>query len=225
MASLEYMKMTGYTDEQFQSALPGEPYIVMINPDSIKLQHQVEYNKKQAPGSSSASQRYSNTPSETMSFDIVIDCTGIVDTARVNMSTEISTLENIIYTYNGDIHRPNFVQVQWGQNLSFKGVMTSYDISYTVFNPNGNPLRAKISLSFTQYIAPATVSILDKDASPDMTHIVAVADGITLPQLCQQVWKNNMYYTQVARYNNLNKFRNLSGIKQLIFPPIIQPVN
>ena len=28
-------------------------------------------------------------------------------------------------------------------------------------------------------------------------------------------------YIQVAKFNNLNKFRNLSGGSQLIFPPII----
>lgn len=217
------MKITGYTDEQFTTMLSGDPYTVMINPDSIKWQHQIGYNKKQASGSSSTSQRYENTPSETLSFDIVIDCTGVVDAARVNMGTEIKALETIIYKYNGDIHRPNFVKIQWGQNLSFNGVMTNYDISYTVFNPSGNPLRAKISLSFSQYIAPATVSKLDGDSSPDISHTITVADGMTLPQLCQQVWRNNLYYIQVAKYNKLNKFRSLTGVKQLIFPPIIQP--
>jgi len=225
MAALQFMKITGYTDEQFQTPLSGAPYTVMMNPDSIKLMHQVEYNKKQAPGSSSTSQRYNSTPSEVMSFDIVIDCTGIVDNDRVSMNTEINALENIVYTYNGDIHRPNFVKIQWGENLSFKGVMTNYDISYTVFNPNGDPLRAKISLSFSQYISPAAVSILDNDSSPDISHIISVADGMTLPQLCQQVWKNTMYYTQVAKYNGLDKFRNLSNVQQLIFPPLIQPAH
>jgi len=222
-ASLELMKITGYTDEEFQTAFAGQPYSVMINPESIKYQRSIEYNEQQAPDTSSASQKYKSTPSDKLNFDIVIDCTGIVDAKRTNMATEIAALEKIVFTYNGNIHRPNFVKVQWGKNITFKGVLVSFDISYTLFRPDGSPLRAKISLGFSQYISPKTVTQKDAAGSPDLTHLVTVVDGMSLPQLCLQVWNDESYYVQVARFNGLNKFRNLKGIDQLIFPPIIQP--
>jgi len=223
-ASLELLKITGYTDEEFQTAFEGQPYSVMINPDTLKWQRNIEYNEQQTPDSSSASQKYKCTSSDKLNFDIVIDCTGVVDSKRVNMVTEINSLEKIVYTYNGDIHRPNYVKVQWGSSLTFKGVLDSFDISYTLFKPDGSPLRAKISLGFSQYISPSTVKMQEKQASPDVTHLVSVVEGITLPQLCQKIWNDDSYYVQVARYNDLNKFRNLKGIEKLIFPPIIQPV-
>ncbi|HWY39141.1 MAG TPA: hypothetical protein VNY73_11315, partial [Bacteroidia bacterium] len=147
----------------------------------------------------------------------------IVDKKRTSMATEIDALTKIVYTYNGDIHRPNFVKIQWGKTTTFKGVLTSLDTSYTLFRPDGSPLRAKLSLSFTQYISTKTVKKLDKQNSPDVTHLVTVVEGITLPQLCQNVWNDDEYYVQVARYNDLNKFRSLKGIDKLIFPPILQP--
>ncbi|MBI3134484.1 MAG: hypothetical protein HYZ14_07375 [Bacteroidetes bacterium] len=221
--SLELLKITGYTDEEFKNAFRSSPYTVMINPETIKRQRAIEYNEQQAPDSSSASQKYKSTPSEGISFDIVIDCTGVVDSKRTNMVKEISLLESIIFTYNGKIHRPNFVKIQWGKDITFKGVLKSFDTQYTLFKPDGSPLRAKVSLSFSQYISPSTVKKLDKPESPDVTHMVAVVEGVTLPQMCQQVWNDDSYYVQVARYNDLNKFRNLKGIQSLIFPPIIQP--
>jgi hypothetical protein len=220
-AGLELMKITGYTDEQFQTAFAGSPYSVMINPDAIKWQRSVEYNEQQAANTSSASQKYKSTPSDKVNFDIVIDCTGIVDAKRTDMATEIQALETIVFTYNGQIHRPNFVKIQWGKDITFKGVLTSFDISYSLFKPDGSPLRAKISLSFSQYISPQTVQELDKPQSPDVSHLVTVTAGMTLPQLCQQVWHNEAYYIQVARFNDLNKFRNLEGGKKLLFPPLI----
>jgi len=222
-AGLELMKITGYTDEEFQTAFPGDPYSVMINPDSIKWQRNIEYNTEQPPDSSSASQKYKNTPSDKLNFDVVIDCTGIVDAARTNMKTEIAALETIVFTYNGKIHRPNFVKVQWGKDFIFKGVLVSMDTSYTLFKPDGSPLRAKISLSFTQYISPKAVGREDGKTSPDITHLVTVVEGDTLPQLSFKIWNDDSYYIQVAKYNGLNKFRNLKGGRQLIFPPIIQP--
>jgi hypothetical protein len=209
MASLELMKITGYTDEEFQNKFSGNPYTFMINPDNIKIQKSIEYNEQQAPATSSASQKYKSTPSDKLSFEMVIDCTGIVDAKRIDMAT-----------YNGKIHRPNFVKVQWGQNITFNGVLDSIDISYTLFKPDGSPLRAKISLSFSRYISPKTVTMTDAPESPDLTHIVTVSEGMSLPQLCQKVWNDDSYYIQVAGFNKLNKFRNLNGIDKLIFPPI-----
>jgi hypothetical protein len=220
MASLELMKITGYTDEEFQNKFSASPYAFMINPDTIKIQKSIEYNEQQAPATSSASQKYKSTPSDKLSFEIVIDCTGIVDAKRVDMAQEIEALETIIYTYNGKIHRPNFVKVQWGQNITFNGVLDSIDISYTLFKPDGSPLRAKISLAFSQYISPKSVTMIDAPQSPDLTHIVNVTEGMSLPQLCLQTWDDDSLYIQVAQFNNLNKFRNLKGINKLIFPPV-----
>ncbi len=222
-ASLALMKLTGYTDEEFQTAFAGQPYTVMINPDSIKWQRSVEYNEQQPPDTSSPSQKYKSTPTEKLSFDIVIDCTGIVDSTRTVMATEINALETIVYSYNGQIHRPNFVKIQWGQDISFNGVLTSFDTSYTLFKPDGSPLRAKISLAFSQYISPSTVTKLDAPASPDLTHLVTVVQNMNLPQLCLKVWNDYSLYVQVAKFNELNKFRHLKGGTRLIFPPVIQP--
>jgi hypothetical protein len=225
---MEKMQITGYTDVNFKTLVkvdPGmtNPYLVMINPDTIKWQRYIEYNDTQAPDTSTASQKYKSTPSDKLSFDIVIDGTGIVDPDRTDMVNEIGALEKLVFDYNGKIHRPNYVTVQWGERMIFNGVLTSFDVSYTLFRPDGSPLRAKISLGFSMYIAPTTVKKLDNQESPDVSHLVTVVEGMMLPQLCQEVWNDDAYYIQVAKYNKLNKFRNLKGGLQLIFPPIIQP--
>ncbi|MFT5822747.1 MAG: hypothetical protein ACI8ZM_004004 [Crocinitomix sp.] len=220
-AGLQLLRIMAYEDEEFQNSFKGKPYTVMINPEALKWDRSVEYNTKQSPDSSSASQKYRSTPSEKLSFDIVIDCTGIVDSKRVDLTAEINLLEKTVYTYNGKIHRPNFVKVQWGKNLMFKGVLTTFDTSYSLFKPDGSPLRAKVSLAFSEYISPSTVKKEDKKESPDVTHLVNVVEGDTLPGLCQKIWNDNSYFVQVAEYNGLNKFRNLKGVKNLLFPPII----
>jgi hypothetical protein len=220
MPDLQPMQIAGFSDENFQSSV-GEPYKVLINPESVKLQRSIDYNEQQPPDSSTASQKYKHTASDKLSFDIVIDCTGIVDSTRTNMATEISTLENIVFIYQGKIHRPNYVQIIWGKNTMFQGVLNTMDISYTLFRPDGSPLRAKVSMTFSQYLSPALASKKQGDESPDLTHLVTVTDGLSLPQMCQQIWNNENYYVQVAKFNGLNKFRNLKGISTMAFPPII----
>jgi hypothetical protein len=223
MCALQYMKITGYKDENYSQKISGDPYSCMINPETVSWKRTIEYAETQPPDSSTPSQRYKYSPGDSLSFDIVIDCTGVVDSSRLNMKNEIAALENIVFTFNGDIHRPNFVVLQWGQNFTFKGVLNNFDTNYTLFNSDGNALRAKISMTFTQFVAPETRKKKEKKNSPDVSHLVTVEEGMNLPQLCNQVWQNSNYAVQVARYNGLNKFRNLKGIKTLIFPPIIQP--
>jgi hypothetical protein len=53
--------------------------------------------------------------------------------------------------------------------------------------------------------------------------LVEVVQGDSLPQLSNKVWNTPYYYVQVAQYNDLNKFRQLKGGQQLLFPPIIKP--
>ncbi|WGH75703.1 hypothetical protein P8625_00645 [Tenacibaculum tangerinum] len=224
MASLELMKITGYQDEDFNEEVSNGTYTVMLNPESVKWNRAIEYTKQQSLDAMAPSQKYKSAPAEQLSFDIVIDCTGIVDGKRTSMSKEITALESIVYTYNGKIHRPNFVKVQWG-DISFNCVLTSLNTSYTLFKPDGSPLRAKISLSFDSYYSYKKRKKLESKSSPDMTHLVEVVEGDSLPQLCNRIWNSPDYYIQVAAYNKLNKFRQLTGGQQLIFPPIEKPVS
>ncbi len=217
---LELLKITGYSDENFSSSV-GEPYTVMINPESIKWNRKIDYNMEQAPDTSNPSQTYKSTPSADFSFDIVIDCTGVVDSSRTDMATEISKLETIVYTYNGKIHRPNYVEIRWGKKITFTSVLKSFDITYTLFKPDGSPLRAKISLSFGEYISAKSVAQEDKKSSPDLTHIIHTIDGDTLPELSNRIYNSTDYYMQIASYNGLNKFRNLQSGQRLSFPPLL----
>lgn len=219
--SLQPLEIVGYTDEEFKKPLSGKSYTVMINPESIKWSRSIAYNKETAQDTGGEVERYLNTPMDNLSFDIVIDCTGIVDQKKRSMKKEIAALERIVFNYNGKIHRPNFVKIHWG-TLVFQSVLKSFNTTYTLFKPDGSPLRAKISLSFGKYVSAKDLEKQKKKTSPDVSHLVQVVQGNTLPELCEKVWNDPYYYIQVAKFNGLNKFRCLKGGEQLIFPPIVK---
>lgn len=221
---LEFLKMTAFSDGSFMKPSDNIPiYTVMINPKSIKWNRKITYSDKQPLDSSTSSQKYRSTPSIELNFDIIIDCTGVVDASRLDMSKEITDLEKVVYTYSGKIHRPNYVRIQWGHGQLFDSVLKTFNTEYTLFKPNGDPLRAKVSLSFGEYIAPKKAKKKEKKTSPDITHLVEVVEGESLPQLSSKIWDTPNFYIQVAQYNDLNKFRNLKGGLELVFPPIIKP--
>lgn len=218
---MEYMSFQAYSDSEFQSK-QGDPYTVMINPASIKRNQVIKYSEIQSEGSPIPELKYKNTPSYSVSFDITIDCTGVVNSSRTDLMKEMKTIEKIVYNYNGKIHRPNFVQLLWGKNKAFNCVLSKLDTNYSLFKPDGTPLRVKLSFTFNQYVSEKMMNKIMAKQSPDLTHQVAVVEGDTLPALCNEKWRNSNFYIQVAKFNNLNKFRKLKSGQKLIFPPIKQ---
>jgi len=224
MSGFKNMTIVAYSDEKFTTKVSGGQYVVMLNPESLKWGRSIQYNEEQAMDSSAPSSKYNKTASERLSFELIIDCTGVVDSTRVDLPSEIALFSSVVYDYNGNIHRPNYVIIYWGKGLSFKCVLTSYDTTYTYFRPDGTPLRAKISLEFRSYIDLATLTKQDDKQSPDITHLVDVVEGDSLPQISQTIYRSPDYYVQIAQANKLNKFRNLQAGIQLMVPPLTSEV-
>lgn len=219
--SLVKMTLTAYKDGKFTTDAGCPPYVVMINPESVKHGRTIEYSTEQAADSNKAAAKYQNSPAATLSFELVLDCTGVVDSKRVDMETEMKRLEVVIYQYNGNIHRPNFVQISWCKDKLFKGVLTNFETTYTLFKPNGAPLRAKLSLEFEGYTDPYVTAAINGNNSPDMTHLVDVVAGDTLGNLSQRIYDSADFTVQLAQFNGLDKFRQLPTARQLTFPPLI----
>jgi nucleoid-associated protein YgaU len=215
------MKIVAYSDEKFNTKVANGEYEVMLNPEKIQWGRSIQYNEETAVDSSAPSSKYNKTNSEKLSFDLVIDCTGVVDSKRVDLPTEMSNLSKVIYDYNGAIHRPNYLIINWGRGLAFKCVLTGFNFSYTFFKPDGTPLRAMISLEFSSYIDLGTLAKKENKQSPDVTHRITVVDGDSLPQISRQIYRSSNYYVQIAKFNGLDKFRHLRAGSILTVPPLV----
>ncbi len=207
-----------YLEDNF--TVPIGSYQAMINPESLKLVNRVEYSNNQATGSSAPVQKYDKTPAVTLDFELVLDCTGVVDSQRLDLRSEITEIKLLVYSYNGLIHRPNFAQIVWGSDFVFRGVLTSLNISYTLFRPDGTPLRAKLGFSFESYQDPMTALLLTFKSSPDLTHEFKIQDGHQLAELCQRTYGSCDMVVPVAKANRLNKFRQIKPGTRLYFPPL-----
>ncbi|MBO8134897.1 hypothetical protein [Dickeya fangzhongdai] len=220
MGGLKKMRMVAYSDEKFTSKVAGGEFVVMLNPEQVRINRSVSYNEEQAPGSGKLSSKYRATLGEQLSFEMVLDCTGVVDSTRTDLTKEMNQLKKVVYDYNGNIHRPNYVVIYWGQGLSFKGVLQGFDTTYTFFRPDGTALRARVSLQFTSYLDPATAAKQEDKKSPDLTHRVDVVDGDSLPQISQMIYRDPECYVQLAAFNQLDKIRSLPAGLQLRVPPL-----
>lgn len=215
----------------------------MINPASFKHSHCIAYMKDENMGALPNVGDFHAYSPESVSFDLWFDGTGVVNenlnavfdvnvinTAKQVLSKEnkdkpplvkerIDQLKKVIYDYDGELHRPQVVEIKWG-TFTFIGCLTSLDIDYKMFTSEGKPLRARVSLAFKSYMTSEVEGATAQNSSPDLTHVVEIKAGDTLPLLCQRIYEDGSYCPDVARANNLTGFRFLQPGTRLIFPPL-----
>jgi Contractile injection system tube protein len=206
----------------------GTYFETSINPANLKTGLSISYTGAGADdnvplGAAGASPKYKFTNAEDLNFEIVLDGTGVVPgTANLTVADQITKLKSIAYHYDGSKHEPSVVQVAWGDGgiEAFTGRLLSLGIDYTLFRPSGEALRAKVSLSFKSFNSIEEINRAANKTSPDLTHIVLVRAGDTLPLLCERIYKDPSKYLAVARHNRLDSFRALKPGTELHFPPM-----
>jgi hypothetical protein len=200
----------------------GASFELMLNPSSYSHSYSIGYNNKEAIGQLGSDAKFSGIKPEKVSFDIVIDGTGVVevaDSASTDVKDRVSKLTDVVYKYDGDSHEPNHVRIIWG-NLIFFGRLESMSVEYTLFKPSGEPLRAKVKLAFSGFMSKEEEAFRANRSSPDLSHLVEFKAGDTLPLLCYRIYKDSSYYVDVARVNNITNFRDIKPGSRLHFPPL-----
>jgi hypothetical protein len=200
----------------------SQSYKLLINPAEFSHERSICYNAKRTLGQNSNPVRFSAVNPDKISFSVVFDGTGAVPVppgASQEVATQIDALSAIVYTYQGDHHEPNHVQILWG-TLIFYGRLKSMSLNYTLFKSSGAPLRARAELAFMGFVSKEEGRLAANRSSPDLSHSVLVVDGDTLPLLCQRIYGDSRYYPEVAAFNGLREFRRLQAGARLHFPPL-----
>jgi nucleoid-associated protein YgaU len=77
-----------------------------------------------------------------------------------------------------------------------------------------------VDLQFVGSMSKSEEQLVSNRSSPDLSHIVLVREGDTLPLLCASIYGDPSYYPDVARFNGLLEFRDLKPGAKLHFPPL-----
>ena len=217
-AKLEKLTIYPFKDPSF-SQKAGSPFSVTINPEKYSHSYSVTYNAEQAFGSAGASTKFEKAAPETVSMELIFDATGIIPGSSTDASQDVENFKAVAYNFNGEIHSPNYLKLSWGK-LIFNCRLTSLEVNYTLFKPDGTPLRGRATVSFQGYIDDKTLALQENKQSPDLTHVIIVKSGDTLPNLCYAIYGDTSYYREVARANKIVHYRDIEAGTKLFFPPI-----
>lgn len=217
---MQTIKISAYTDKDF-SQQHGSALELPMEPEQISFGNSIHYRDDRQLGSTGGDIRFEKYGHATLSLKFTIDCTGVVEGTLPGDSVydKVNDLADLLYVNNSDGHSPSYVVVTYGE-LLFKGRLEKMDTKYQLFSSGGVPLRATVSLVFKRFMTGKEERKKFSKQSPDMSRLVTVKEGETLPYLCHRLYGDSLLVREVARFNELDSFRNIPAGTQLLFPPL-----
>ena len=212
------LKIEAYKSIEFSENDKLGDFDVLYNPSTYSEKFEIEYDDKQGQGTSSNEYKFSKTKPQDYSFEFIFDGTG-VSGSDLHVGEMVGQFLDMTYNFEGDMHRPPFCKVIWGQ-LVVRCVLKSATVNYTLFKPDGFPLRAKVQANFGAIEHERLRNAREARNSPDLTHYRVVKGGDNLPIMTFRIYGEMSWYPEVARYNNLNNFRELNTGTKIAFPPL-----
>jgi len=198
--------------------IPAGPiYSAMFNPDSWDEKYQYVYCEVQEPGTQETVHRFRSSPSNELNFKLLIDGTG-ASGVKKNVTENILLLRATV-GYDGRLHQTRPVVIVWGF-FFFKGYIQTLDIHYKLFSPDGKPLRAEVTLSFSASTDPVSRVLQSDPQSADLTHTRQIKAGDRLDNLCNSIYGAPRFNLEVAKANDLTTIRKLPLGQTFVFPPL-----
>lgn len=198
---------------------------VQVNPESISYNRSIEFDNEEPIGVNAPSPKFVSYGPEVISFQLIFDGTGVIPGSEGegdpdDVNKMLIKFEKAVFNYSGSEHGPKPVAIQWGSLALEECFVEKYDITYTLFSPDGNPIRATVDLSFQGHTNEEKREKEANKSSPDLTHVKTVRMGDELYLMCNEVYKDPRYLLQVAENNNIINFRRLEIGKKILFPPL-----
>jgi len=183
----------------------ADPVIpVQFNPTEYQLQKSNNFAEIAIPGLETPPVQYVRGNAHKLTAELLVDTSDTLEDVRKRHVTKLRDLLNI----NSDLHAPPIVRLVWDGEV-FKGVVESLNITYTLFTPEGTPIRAKLNLTLMEYRSVEEQKKATPKFSPDVEKVYIVKRGDTLASVAASVYSDPTLWREIARNNEIMDPRRL----------------
>jgi len=207
-------------------ALKGKQFPFRFNPTEIQHGKQNTFAEVAIPGLVAPPIQYVRGASEKLAFDALVDTSDTLADVRSAYVYPIRALMNI----DKDLHAPPVINFVWlaptngadKQLLldlsSISWVIESLNVTYTLFTPDGIPLRAKLAIALKEFTTVEAQAQAFPKSSPDVEKTYAVRRGDTLTSIAETALGGGRRWRAIADANGLSDPRTLSPGRLLLIP-------
>ena len=209
---------------------------VQYNPTEYTLNKGMQFAEIPIPGLDAPLLQFVRGQSETMTMELFFDSTeqGTGTNAR-SVTLQTDRFYQLI-KIDSHQHAPSVLQVEWGgrdfpgshmgteysaQNrpYSLRCVVESVRQRFTLFNPNGVPLRATLTVTLKEYKTLQEQIAQLNLQSADQTKAHVVQEGETLTQIAARAYDDPREWRTIAAYNGIIEPLALQAGMVLHLPP------
>lgn len=205
-------------DPNGKATLESESFSAPINPAEVSFGRSISYSNQKVIGQLGSDLRFSGIQPEKLGFTLVLDGTGAGPVPPQDVQAQIRALLAVVYRQDTALNEPSRVQLVWG-SLCFYGRLTAMQTQYTLFKPNGDPLRARLKLDFSRFLSAGEAVLEAGAAGAGTARVEEPLAGETLPQMCQRIYGDPGYAAGIAHINGLSSLGKLPKGAKLTFPP------
>lgn len=207
-----------FADARLQIISPAvdNPIIPLkFNPTEYQLNKANTFAEIAIPGLESPPLQWIRGGAETLSLEVLVDTS---DTLADVREKYVQPLRQLLSPDEG-LHAPPIVRFTWDRDV-FDGVLESMGTSYTLFDPDGVPLRAKLTIAMKEY-RPVAVQVREtRKRSADVDKTWTVAAGDTLDRIAFAVYRDAGRWRVLADANDITDPRSLTPGRVLDVPKL-----
>jgi len=204
-----------FSDQEFQRPA-GPPWLALFNPPQLAFTRKNRYQNTRSTGASAPETSYAGGEPDQVQLDLFFDGTGVLETAE-GVAARIEGLLAFA-RFQPTTHAPYYLHAHWGR-FDFRGVLTQADVSYTLFDRAGHPLRASVKITLQEVVAPAVRSAEERRESPDLYQTWLVSEGDRIDTIAHEVYGDPAWWRPLASANHLANPRALEVGSVLLLPP------
>jgi LysM repeat protein len=192
----------------------GETFVAMFNPEEYSLNKDNNYASQAIPGLTSPLIQFVHGNLQTLDMELFFDTFDAQDDVR----DETSQIFNLL-AINSDLHTPPVLQVTWG-SLDFRCVLAKVSQKFIRFYSDGRPGRARLTVTFNEYLDAATQVAQANLQSPDFTKAYTVRPGDTLSGIAANFYEDATLWRPIALANAIVNPRSITAGQEIQIPPL-----
>lgn len=209
------------------NTINGQRIPVLFNPEEYTVSRDNNFAQMAIPGRRGPLLQFVNGNMQTLEMELLVDSYEAYsgrnqagDDVRI-LTRQITDLMNI----DPSTHAPPVLLFAWG-SLAFTCVLARASQRFIMFLPDGTPVRARLQVSFNEFINAELEAKEIKRETADYSHLHVVHEGETISGIAAAVYQNPTLWRPIAIANNLDDPRTLPIGSQLLIPqlPFRDPV-
>jgi hypothetical protein len=205
----------------------GDTITAMFNPERYTVTKGVQFAEIGIPGLDSPVLQFVRGQNEKVTMELFFDTT---DKGMVGDVTDVRTKSGKVYQLmkiNPDTHAPPRILVSWGddnQIFSYGSsvspwcVIENLNEEFTLFAPNGIPLRSKLTVTFREAWTVEEQLQASGRHSTDRTSVRRVQRGQTLSYIAYLAYNDAANWRPIADANKIDNPRLLKAGAMLTIP-------